>query len=49
MSLPVIERERLLAELRKSMLWDVVIIGGGATGLGLAVDAAARGFRTASA
>ena len=35
MSLPaVIERERLLAELRKSSLWDVVIIGGGATGLG---------------
>lgn len=48
MSLPaVIERGRLLGELRKSSLWDVVIIGGGATGLGLAVDAAARGFRTA--
>ena len=48
MSLPaVIERERLLGELRKSNLWDVVIIGGGATGLGIAVDAAARGFRTA--
>ena len=26
--------------------WDVVIIGGGATGLGCAVDAAARGYRT---
>ncbi len=26
--------------------WDIVIIGGGATGLGCAVDAAARGFRT---
>lgn len=26
--------------------WDVVIIGGGATGLGTAVDAAARGLRT---
>jgi len=26
--------------------WDVAIIGGGATGLGLAVDSAARGFRT---
>jgi glycerol-3-phosphate dehydrogenase len=48
MSLPaVIERERLLGELRESSLWDVVIIGGGATGLGIAVDAAARGFRTA--
>ena len=27
--------------------WDVLIIGGGATGLGAAVDAASRGYRTA--
>jgi len=27
--------------------WDVLVIGGGATGLGVAVDAAARGYRTA--
>ncbi len=26
--------------------WDVVIIGGGATGLGIAVDASLRGYRT---
>ncbi len=26
--------------------WDVIIIGGGATGLGAAVDSASRGFRT---
>lgn len=26
--------------------WDVIVVGGGATGLGVAVDAAARGFRT---
>jgi glycerol-3-phosphate dehydrogenase len=26
--------------------WDVIIIGGGATGLGCAVDAASRGYRT---
>ncbi len=26
--------------------WDVIIIGGGATGLGCAVDAASRGFKT---
>ena len=26
--------------------WDLVIIGGGATGLGIAIDAAARGYRT---
>jgi glycerol-3-phosphate dehydrogenase len=26
--------------------WDIIIIGGGATGVGTAVDAAARGYRT---
>src|ERR1700710_2296643 len=26
--------------------WDIIIIGGGATGLGAAVDAASRGYRT---
>lgn len=26
--------------------WDIIIVGGGATGLGAAVDAAARGYRT---
>src|SRR5436190_10448483 len=29
-----------------SSLWDVIVIGGGATGLGAAVEAAARGYRT---
>jgi glycerol-3-phosphate dehydrogenase len=33
--------------LRDPRPWDVLVIGGGATGLGIAVDAAARGFRTA--
>src|SRR2546423_15606460 len=27
-------------------VWDIVVIGGGATGLGGAVDSAARGYRT---
>ena len=27
-------------------LWDFIVIGGGATGLGIAVDAAGRGFKT---
>ena len=26
--------------------WDFIVVGGGATGLGIAVDAAARGFKT---
>jgi glycerol-3-phosphate dehydrogenase len=42
-----IERGTLLAQLREQRPWDVVVIGGGATGLGIAVDAAARGYRTA--
>lgn len=29
-----------------SIEWDVIVIGGGATGLGTAVDAATRGYRT---
>src|SRR5213592_1200421 len=29
-----------------SGLWDVIVIGGGATGLGAAVEAASRGYRT---
>src|SRR4026209_200326 len=30
----------------RSRPWDMIVIGGGATGLGVAVDAAARGYRT---
>ena len=29
----------------ESVIWDFIIVGGGATGLGIAVDAAARGYR----
>jgi len=39
-------RAELLAALRSGKTWDVVIIGGGASGLGAAVDAAARGYST---
>lgn len=42
-----IERDRLLQQLRERKPWDAVIIGGGATGLGIAVDAARRGLRVA--
>src|ERR1041385_4558787 len=31
----------------RNSLWDVIVIGGGATGLGAAVEAASRGYRTA--
>lgn len=39
-------RSDLLARLRSGRTWDVLIIGGGASGLGAAVDAAARGYST---
>jgi glycerol-3-phosphate dehydrogenase len=47
LSLQPIERARLLQALRDPQPWDAVIVGGGATGLGLAVDAAQRGLRVA--
>ncbi len=37
----------MLANLQDSAhVWDILIIGGGATGLGVAVDAASRGYST---
>ena len=45
---PLIHRSQQLSQLtQKNTLWDVVVIGGGATGLGIALDAATRGYRTA--
>ena len=38
------DRASRLDRLKQSISWDLVVIGGGATGLGVAVDAAARGF-----
>ncbi len=44
---PLLSRsESLDAVFESNETWDVVVIGGGATGLGAAVDAASRGFRT---
>ena len=37
-------RDQLLARLAKAQTYDIAIVGGGATGLGVALDAAARGF-----
>jgi glycerol-3-phosphate dehydrogenase len=43
----VTTRQKILSELgRETEPWDVLVIGGGATGLGAAVEAAARGYRT---
>jgi glycerol-3-phosphate dehydrogenase len=37
-------RASLIDKLGKRSLWDIVVIGGGATGLGVALDAALRGL-----
>jgi glycerol-3-phosphate dehydrogenase len=35
-----------LTKLKQTPEWDVIIIGGGASGLGTALDAASRGYKT---
>ena len=40
-------RTDMLQRLRRTQCFDIAIIGGGATGMGVAVDAAARGFSVA--
>ena len=40
-----LNRDKMINQLDGS-LWDVIVIGGGATGLGIAVDAQTRGYRT---
>jgi len=39
-------RGEILKRMRDTTQWDIIVIGGGATGLGIAVDAAARGYST---
>jgi glycerol-3-phosphate dehydrogenase len=36
----------MLRQLNQAQQWDIAIIGGGATGLGAALDAASRGYKT---
>ncbi len=40
----LLPRNDLLARLQEPREWDLAVIGGGATGLGVALDAAVRGF-----
>lgn len=44
MPLPTV-RAQLLAKLAEDVTYDLAVVGGGATGLGVALDAAARGLR----
>ena len=40
------KREQAIDRIENTKSWDFLVIGGGATGLGVAVDAAARGYST---
>jgi glycerol-3-phosphate dehydrogenase len=40
------KRTEMISGLRKTEEWDLIIIGGGATGLGCAVEASSRGYKT---
>lgn len=39
------KRDSGVQQLKQVSVWDIIVIGGGATGLGIAVDAAQRGFK----
>jgi glycerol-3-phosphate dehydrogenase len=44
---PILRREEQLQRLTTpDATWDVLVIGGGATGLGIALDAVSRGYQT---
>jgi glycerol-3-phosphate dehydrogenase len=38
-------RTHLITQLAQDQVYDIAVVGGGATGLGVALDAAARGFK----
>src|SRR5690606_30358656 len=40
------KRAKSLAQIEAMERWDLVVIGGGATGLGIALDAVSRGYKT---
>ena len=40
------ERVKSLKKIAKKKIWDLIVIGGGSSGLGIAVDSASRGYKT---
>jgi len=40
------KRHEQISKLNETKEWDVIVIGGGASGLGTALDAASRGYKT---
>ena len=39
-------REDCIDVIARTQLWDIIVIGGGASGLGIALDAVTRGYKT---
>ncbi|MCH5599689.1 hypothetical protein [Niabella ginsengisoli] len=39
------DRDITLKQLSEQEVWDILVIGGGATGLGVALDAVSRGIK----
>lgn len=42
----IFDRALIMKQLKDNPTWDVIVIGGGATGLGVALDSVTRGFKT---
>ena len=42
----LMQRQNSIQQLTNTSQWDIIIIGGGATGLGAAIDASSRGYKT---
>ncbi len=42
----IFKRASLIKQLQENSNWDVIVIGGGATGLGVALDSTTRGYKT---
>jgi len=42
----MLAREELVNQLKRDLIWDVIVIGGGAAGLGAALESASRGYKT---
>ena len=40
------KRAQIIQSIRETPSWDMIVIGGGASGLGTALEAVSRGYRT---